>query len=86
MASKPSRRQSREDIQNGAISINGEKVTDLEFEWTKEQSFEERFVIVRREEKNTSPGGVWGNKRLMGGSCSPYGGYKAKWTRTVVHF
>ena len=46
-----SRRQSREDIQNGAISINGEKVTDLEFEWTKEQSFEERFVIVRRGKK-----------------------------------
>ncbi len=48
---EPSRRQSREDIQNGAISINGEKVTDLEFEWTKEQSFEERFVIVRRGKK-----------------------------------
>ena len=48
---EPSRRQSREDIQNGAISINGEKVTDLEFEWTKEHSFEERFVIVRRGKK-----------------------------------
>ena len=46
-----SKRQAREDIQNGAISINGEKVTDLEFEWTKEQSFEERFVIVRRGKK-----------------------------------
>lgn len=46
-----SRRQSREDIQNGAISINGEKVTDLEYVWTPEQSFEGRFVLVRRGKK-----------------------------------
>ena len=45
---EPSRRQSREDIQNGAISINGEKITDLEHVWTPEQSFEGRFVLVRR--------------------------------------
>ena len=44
---EPSRRQSREDIQNGAISINGEKITDLEHVWTPEQSFEGRFVLVR---------------------------------------
>ena len=48
---EPSRRQSREDIQNGAISINGEKITDLEHVWTSEQSFEGRFVLVRRGKK-----------------------------------
>ena len=48
---EPSRRQSREDIQNGAISINGEKITDLEHVWTPEQSFEGRFVLVRRGKK-----------------------------------
>ena len=48
---EPSRRQSREDIQNGAISINGEKITDLEHIWTPEQSFEGRFVLVRRGKK-----------------------------------
>ena len=48
---EPSRRQSREDIQNGAISINGEKITDLEYVWTPEQSFEGRFVLVRRGKK-----------------------------------
>ena len=48
---EPSRRQSREDIQNGAISINGEKITDLEHVWTPEQSFERRFVLVRRGKK-----------------------------------
>ena len=48
---EPSRRQSREDIQNGAISINGEKITDLEHVWTPEQSFEGHFVLVRRGKK-----------------------------------
>ena len=48
---EPSRRQSREDIQNGAISIKGEKITDLEHVWTPEQSFEGRFVLVRRGKK-----------------------------------
>ena len=48
---EPSRRQSREDIQNGAISINGEKITDLEYVWTPEQSFEGCFVLVRRGKK-----------------------------------
>ena len=48
---EPSRRQSREDIQNRAISINGEKITDLEHVWTPEQSFEGRFVLVRRGKK-----------------------------------
>ena len=48
---EPSRRQSREDIQNGAISINGEKIIDLEHVWTPEQSFEGRFVLVRRGKK-----------------------------------
>ena len=48
---EPSRRQSREDIQNGAISINGDKVTDLEFVITAENSFEGRFILVRRGKK-----------------------------------
>ncbi|AZP05670.1 tyrosine--tRNA ligase [Jeotgalibaca ciconiae] len=48
---EPSRRQSREDIKNGAISINGEKITDLEFVITAENSFENRFIIVRRGKK-----------------------------------
>lgn len=48
---EPSRRQAREDIQNGAISLNGEKITDLEHTWTPDQSFDERFVLVRRGKK-----------------------------------
>lgn len=48
---EPSRRQSREDIQNGAITINGDKVTDLDFVISRENSFEGRFIIVRRGKK-----------------------------------
>lgn len=48
---EPSRRQAREDIQNGAISLNGEKITDLEHTWMPDQSFDERFVLVRRGKK-----------------------------------
>lgn len=46
-----SRRQSREDIQNGAISINGDKITELDFVVKAENSFDERFIIVRRGKK-----------------------------------
>lgn len=48
---EPSRRQSREDIQNGAITINGDKMTELDFVLTAENSFEGRFIIVRRGKK-----------------------------------
>lgn len=49
---EPSRRQSREDIQNGAISLNGEKITDISFEITSENTFEQKFIIIRRGKKN----------------------------------
>lgn len=49
---EPSRRQSREDIQNGAISLNGEKITDITFDITAEHTFEGKFIIVRRGKKN----------------------------------
>jgi len=48
---EPSRRQAREDITNGAITINGDKVTDTNFVITAENSFENRFIIVRRGKK-----------------------------------
>lgn len=48
---EPSRRQAREDVQNGAIRINGEKVTDLDAEIDPSTHFEGKFVIVRRGKK-----------------------------------
>lgn len=46
-----SRRQAREDVSNGAISINGEKVRDVEFTIDPAAHFDGKFVIVRRGKK-----------------------------------
>lgn len=46
-----SRRQAREDIQNGAIRINGEKITDVDAEVDPSSHFNGKFVIVRRGKK-----------------------------------
>lgn len=48
----PSRRQAREDVANGAISINGDKITDTDFIITREHAIENQFIIVRRGKKN----------------------------------
>ena len=46
-----SKREAREFINNGSISVNGEKVTDLEMMITKETCLFEKFVIIRRGKK-----------------------------------
>ncbi|WP_124058362.1 tyrosine--tRNA ligase [Vaginisenegalia massiliensis] len=48
----PSRRQAREFIANGAISLNGEKITDLEFELSPDIAIGGQYIIVRRGKKN----------------------------------
>ncbi|CAI2565462.1 Tyrosine--tRNA ligase 1 [Apilactobacillus kunkeei] len=50
-AIEPSRRQAREDVSNGAIRINGEKVDDVDFEIDPSTSFDGKFVVVRRGKK-----------------------------------
>ena len=47
----PSKRQAREDITNGAISINGDKVTDLSYVLSAEDRIEEQFTVIRRGKK-----------------------------------
>lgn len=49
---EPSKRQAREDITNGAISMNGERVNDLNTDVTVENSFDGRFIIIRKGKKN----------------------------------
>lgn len=49
---EPSKRQAREDITSGAISLNGEKITDTEMNVTVDNSFEGRFIIIRKGKKN----------------------------------
>jgi tyrosyl-tRNA synthetase len=48
---EPSRRQAREDIKNGALSMNGDKVTDVEAIVKPENSFDERFILIRKGKK-----------------------------------
>ncbi|WP_249727750.1 S4 domain-containing protein, partial [Bacillus paralicheniformis] len=46
-----SKRQAREDVSNGAISGNGEKVTDVEYVFDAKDRLEDAFSIVRRGKK-----------------------------------
>ena len=46
-----SKREAREFITNGSISINGKKITDLEFMVTKEVAIEDKYIIIRRGKK-----------------------------------
>jgi len=48
----PSRRQAREDVTNGAISLNGERVTDTAYEVNATDRLDDAFTIVRRGKKN----------------------------------
>ncbi|KAA1038421.1 tyrosine--tRNA ligase [Macrococcus equipercicus] len=47
----PSKRQAREDITNGAISINGEKQTDVSYEVGDSDKIDDEFMIIRRGKK-----------------------------------
>ncbi|WP_042345292.1 tyrosine--tRNA ligase [Bacillus massiliigorillae] len=47
----PSKRQAREDITNGAISINGDKVTDVQYVLSQNDRVEDQFTIIRRGKK-----------------------------------
>ncbi|MGN7471082.1 tyrosine--tRNA ligase [Brevibacillus sp. SAFN-007a] len=51
---EPSKRQAREDITKGAISINGERVSELDLEVTADLAIGGRFIIVRKGKKNYS--------------------------------
>ena len=46
-----SKREAREFISNGSISVNGDKVTDLEFQIKKSDAIEQKYVVVRRGKK-----------------------------------
>ena len=47
----PSKRQAREDITNGAIYINGERVTDLTHTMEEADKLEGQFTVIRRGKK-----------------------------------
>lgn len=46
-----SKRQAREDVTNGAILVNGEKITDLDYVVDTKDRLEDAFAIIRRGKK-----------------------------------
>ena len=46
-----SKREAREFVSNGSISINGEKITDLSFVITREFAIDSKYIIIRRGKK-----------------------------------
>jgi tyrosyl-tRNA synthetase len=51
---EPSKRQAREDITNGAISMNGERISDLALEVSASLAIGGRYIIIRKGKKNYS--------------------------------
>ncbi|WP_282941689.1 tyrosine--tRNA ligase [Paenibacillus sp. RC67] len=48
----PSKRQARQDIESGAVSVNGTKVTDLEKVLQASDGLEGKYIVIRRGKKN----------------------------------
>ena len=46
-----SKREAREFISNGSITLNGDKITDLEFTITKDVCIDSKYLVVRRGKK-----------------------------------
>ena len=46
-----SKREAREFINNGSITLNGEKITDLEFVMSKDKCIENKYIVIRRGKK-----------------------------------
>ena len=46
-----SKREAREFVSNGSITLNGEKVTDLEFVVSKDKCLVNKYIVVRRGKK-----------------------------------
>lgn len=48
----PSKRQAREDVTNGAIYVNGERITDLGYVLGEKDRIEGQFTVIRRGKRN----------------------------------
>ena len=46
-----SKRQAREDVQNGAIYINGERVQDLNYTLSDADKIDNEITVIRRGKK-----------------------------------
>lgn len=50
----PSKRQAREDVQNGAIYVNGDRVQDLTYNLSDSDKIDGELTVIRRGKKNYS--------------------------------
>ncbi len=46
-----SKREAREFVQNGTITLNGDRINDLEFVVTKDVAIDDKYVVIRRGKK-----------------------------------
>lgn len=46
-----SNREARQFLQNGAVTVNGDKVTDMNFLLSKDNAIEGKFIVLRRGKK-----------------------------------
>ena len=46
-----SKREAREFINNSSITFNGDKITDLDFQVTKDKCIDSKYVVIRRGKK-----------------------------------
>ena len=46
-----SKREAREFLRNGAVTLNGDKVTDEAYKVSKQDAIEGRFIVLRRGKK-----------------------------------
>ena len=46
-----SKREAREFMSNGSITVNGDKITDLEFMVTKDVCIDSKYIVIRRGKK-----------------------------------
>ena len=54
-----SKREAREFVANGAISINGEKVESSDFVITDDEFIDDSYIIVKKGKKNYYIGSKW---------------------------
>lgn len=47
----PSKRQAREDVQNGALYINGERIQDLDYTLSDDDKIDNELTVIRRGKK-----------------------------------
>ena len=48
----PSKRQAKQDIESGAVSVNGTRITDLNKTLQAEDRLEGKYIVIRRGKKN----------------------------------